>query len=279
MKRTIVYLLFFTGLASLSTTSLYAQSTDVDTNIWMSKPVVVDGNSREWNEPLNNFNSETKLAFALGNDEKNLYLVIESLDEVTTSKLIRGGLTLNINTSGKKKDGIKLNFLGMQHSNMPDGAEKDSTYHHHEKVEHDPSVRSISVSGFKNIPDGVLAMPNGAGIQIAAAFNQHRDYICELAIPLAQLNLNGKEAKGIAYQLKINAPNVNQEHHHEGGTPHEGGMSRGGGMGGGGGIHSGAGRKGGGGGRMNSGTEHEPNEAPSKSDFWIKYELAKNSQP
>lgn len=33
------------------------------------------------------FNSDTKLAFALGNDDKNLYLVVESLDEVTTGKV------------------------------------------------------------------------------------------------------------------------------------------------------------------------------------------------
>lgn len=272
MNRKILSVLFFTGLASLSATSIYAQDADVDTNIWMRKPVVVDGNSQEWNEPLNNFNSETKLAFALGNDDKNLYLVIESLDEVTTGRLMRGGLTLNINTAGKKKDGIKLTFLGMQRPPVPEGG-MDSTFHHREKTERDPGVKSISVSGFKNIADGILAMPNDAGIQVAAAFNQRRDYTCELAIPLAQLNLNGKEAKGIAYQLKINAPGMNQEHHREGGAPHEGGMSRGAGMHGGGG----GGRKSGGG-RMNSGSEHEQGQNSAKSDFWIKYELAKSGE-
>ncbi|MDB5120934.1 MAG: hypothetical protein JWN56_2152 [Sphingobacteriales bacterium] len=289
MNRKFLSILFFTGLGGLSGTVTYAQkpNPDVDANMWMQHPVVVDGNSEEWHEPLNNFNSETKLAFALGNDEQNLYLVIESLDEVTTGRLIRGGLTLNINTAGKKKDGIKLNFLGMKQPPPPHGELKDSTFHHTEKKEHDPGVRVISVSGFKNIADGSLAMPNDAGIQVAAAFNQRKDYICELAIPLAQLNLNGKEAKGIAYQIKINSAGGNPEHRHEGGQGVEGGgMSRGGGMGGGmhGGGGHGGGAGGGGGGRKGSGGGMESRKSDqgsgnsSKSDFWIKYELAKPSE-
>lgn len=284
MKRTLS-ILFFTALSGISITPIYAQQTnpDVDTNIWMSKPIVVDGNSQEWNEPLNNFNSETRLAFALGNDQNTLYLVIESLDEVTTGRLIRGGLTLNINTSGKKKDGIKLNFLGMQHAPITNEGGKDSISFQEEKGRHDPGVRSISVSGFKSIADGVLAMPNDAGIQVAAAFNQRRDYICELAIPLTLLNLNGKERKGITYQIKINTPDQHQQSHREGtelAQKGEGrGMSRGGGMGAGGGMgggmHGGGGGRKAGAGRMAPGNSHEQGQNFAKSDFWIKYELAK----
>nr|WP_199078852.1 hypothetical protein [Pedobacter sp. ASV19] len=290
MNRKILSILFFTGLAGLSGTAAYAQKPDpdVDVNMWMQHPVVVDGNSEEWHEPLNNFNSETKLAFALGNDEQNLYLVIESLDEMTTGRLIRGGLTLNINTAGKKKDGIKLNFLGMQQPPPPHGELKDSTMHHSDGTGehgHDPGVRSISVSGFKNIPDGSLAIPNDAGIQVAAAFNQRRDYICELAIPLAQLNLTGKEAKGIAYQIKINSSAGNPEHHRQGAQGGAegggGGMSHGGGMGGGmrgsgghgGGMGGGGGRRGGG--MSQRGGDERGGNSSKSSDFWIKYELAK----
>lgn len=290
MNRRILSILLLTGLAGFSGTACYAQSTDpdVDINMWMQHPVVVDGNSEEWHEPLNNFNSETKLAFALGNDEQNLYLVIESLDEITTGRLIRGGLTLNINTSGKKKDGIKLNFLGMKQASLLHAESKDSVSHQPEGLrehEHDAGLRSISVSGFKNIPDGSLAIPNDAGIQVAAAFNQRRDYICELAIPLAQLSLTGKEAKGIAYQIKINSSAGNPEHHRESGMATEGaGMHRGGGVGGGmrgghgGGMGSmGGGRRGSGGMGAKSGDEGSGSN-PKSSDFWIKYELAKPAE-
>ncbi|WP_182952569.1 DOMON domain-containing protein [Pedobacter gandavensis] len=270
------------GLIGFSGVSAYAQKIDpdADVNIWMKSPVVVDGKSEEWHEPLNNFNSDTKLAFALGNDEKNLYLIIESLDEFTTGKLIRAGLTLNINTAGKKKDGIKLDFLGMREQPpQPKGQLKDSVAHVHDanSAAHVPGVKVISVTGFKNIPDGVLLMPNDFGIQVAAAFNQRRDYICELAIPLAQLNLTGKEVKGIAYQIKINSPGTST-HGHEGGEKGEG-MSRGPGMGGGRGGRGGGGGMGAGGGRKGAGAgmsarSSEGNGGNSKPDFWIKYNLA-----
>ncbi|WP_316744749.1 hypothetical protein [Pedobacter antarcticus] len=282
MNTKILSLLVYAGITLFSADRLYAQKTDpdLDYNVWMNQPVIVDGNSREWHEPLNNFNSDTKLAFALGNDDKNLYLVVESLDEVTTGKVIRGGLTLNINTSGKKKDGIKINFLGVSQPPAPHGESRDSVSQHlpasgsHVR---DSGVKVISVSGFKQIPDGTLIIPNDAGIQVAAAFNERREYICELAIPLAQLSLTGKEAKGIAYQIKINNAG-NTERHREGGQGSENSIGRGkdGGMRGGGG-HGGSGMGGmHGAGGMGRERNSEGNAENSKSaDFWIKYGLAR----
>lgn len=284
MKRKFLILFYCSTLIGFSGTAAYAQKLDDpdrEVNIWAVKPFKIDGNSEEWHEPLNNFNDATHLAFALANDEQNLYLIIESLDEVTTGRLLRGGLTLNINTAGKKKDGIKLNFLGMQQPPVPGQAPRDSLGVEHEKnsVQRDAGVRVITVSGFKQIPDGALAIPNEKGIQVAAAFNSRRDYICELAIPLAQLDLKGTEVKGIAYQIKMNSSAAHVEHRPEAKGGESSGMGRGGaGMGGMGGMKGG---RGGGGGHRGGGmNERRPdgrNESAAAADFWIKYELAKPS--
>jgi hypothetical protein len=292
MDRKKLFILFFIGFAGLSYTHVQAQATDPDddVNLWMAQPVVVDGNSKEWHEPLNNYNTATQLAFALANDQQNLYLIIESLDEITTGRVLRGGLTLNINTAGKKKDGIKLNFLGMDQPPSPKHGTIDSLAHPSQETQSEnagPAVNVIQVSGFKNIPDGSLSIPSTTGIQIAAAFNKQRDYICELAIPLAELGLKGDEVKAIAYNIKINAPNKSSEHHERkrpdgsgGGSPAGGmggggggGMSRGGGMGGG----MGGGKRGGGMRGGNAGGMSTDSSSPKSSDFWIKYELAKPS--
>ncbi|MGY0040804.1 hypothetical protein [Pedobacter sp. NJ-S-72] len=204
-KKTILSLLLFTSITAIHP-ALYAQKTDpdADVNLWVQQPVKVDGVSDEWHEPLNNYNTETKLAFGLANDQQNLYLIIESMDDATTRKLMSAGLTLDINIAGKKKDGIKLNFLGM--NQPPPPHEQNDSLHHSEPgmdAEEHAGVHVIQVSGFKNIPDGSLAMPNKDGIEVAAAFNKQRDYICELAIPFAQLGLKGNETKAIAYNIKI----------------------------------------------------------------------------
>jgi len=83
---------------------------EVENNMRMLKPFKANGISNEWNEPLNEYNSDTKLAFALANDDQNLYIIVESLDPETTMKVLSGGITLNINTAGKKKAGIQLTF-------------------------------------------------------------------------------------------------------------------------------------------------------------------------
>lgn len=290
MNRKIIFSLLCIALSAVSTQEVFAQNTDPDEdiNIWMQHPVVVDGNSSEWHEPLNNYNTPTQLAFALANDQQNLYLIIESLDAATTGKLLRGGLTLNINTAGKKKDGIKLNFLGMQQPPPLHADQQDSLRRPEPEMmrpadrEHAPGVTVIQVSGFKKIPDGTLAIPNREGIEVAAAFNQQRDYICELAIPLSLLELKGDEVKAIAYNIKINAPGKS-ERPDGGKRPPEGGGGRHGGMGGGGmgaGMGGGGGMPpGGGGGRhgggMHGGMGPENSGSAKSSDFWIKYELAK----
>ncbi|KIO76319.1 hypothetical protein TH53_15290 [Pedobacter lusitanus] len=281
-KKTLLSLLLFAGITGIHQ-GLYAQKTDpdADVNLWVQQPVKVDGISAEWHEPLNNYNTETKLAFALANDQQNLYLIIESTDEITTRRLMSGGLTLNINTAGKKKDGIKLNFLGMNQPPPPHG-QNDSLTHHTPDM--NTGVHAIQVSGFKNIPDGSLAIPNKEGIEVAAAFNKQRDYICELAIPFAQLGLKGNETKAIAYDIKINS---GAEHHHKdipgGENIASSGRSMGGGKGGGMGGGMG-GMRGGGGGRHGGGMgggrgSHNPmgsdSQNPAASDFWIKYELAR----
>ncbi len=96
----------------ISSSFLYAQ--DVEENMRMVKPFKEDGVSNEWNEPLNQYNDATRLAFALANDDQNLYIIIESLDPQTTFSVLSGGIALNISTAGKKKDGIQLTFPLME---------------------------------------------------------------------------------------------------------------------------------------------------------------------
>ena len=256
---------------------------DVEENIRMVKPFKADGISSEWNEPLNQYNDATKLAFALANDDKNLYIIIESLDPQTTFSVLRGGITLNINTEGKKKDGMKLTFPLMDRPPMP--KEGDDHRDHApllpDGATQDPVAinKSIRVSGFKNIADGELPAINQDGIETGMSIHPNRDLIYELSIPLAQLQVGLDLKKPLVYNIKINEPNKSgfkREARPEGAG---GGKGRSGGRGGmGGGGMGGGGRGGMGGGRMGGGGQRpsEGGESGSKSsDFWIKYKLVK----
>ncbi|WP_131537400.1 hypothetical protein [Pedobacter nototheniae] len=259
----------------------YAQETE--SNMRMLKPFKADGISNEWNEPLNEFNSDTKLAFALANDDQNLYIVIESLDPETTMKVLSGGITLNINTAGKKKTGIELTFpLRERPPIQPDNVEKanimgaDGKHEPHELPDEKTMGQGIKVTGFKNIPDGIVSPENSYGIKTGMVVKPNRDLIYEMAIPLSQLQVDLNLKKPIAYNIKINS--------FKRGTGKPGGMHDGGEHGKGGTMGGGRGGMGAGGGRMGGGGGGRGGQRPSggenvveqKSDFWIKYLLVKS---
>ncbi|MBO9674688.1 MAG: hypothetical protein J7577_14670 [Sphingobacteriaceae bacterium] len=262
---------------------------EVEENIRMVKPFKADGISNEWNEPLNQYNDATRLAFALANDDQNLYVIIESLDPQTTFSILSGGITLNINTAGKKKDGMKLTFPLMERPPSP--KDVDASEGHHTQhpdgdmgMMHDPAAmnKGIRVSGFKNIADGDLPADNQSGIETGMSIHPNKDLIYELRIPLAQLGVDLDMKKPLVYNIKINQPNKTAMH--KAGKP-EGGGRAGGFSGGGkgmGGMGGGRGGMGGGrsGGGMGGGRGQRPQEGgefPAKSsDFWIKYKLVKS---
>jgi hypothetical protein len=256
---------------------------EVEENIRMVKPFKADGIPNEWNEPLNQYNDATNLAFALANDDKNLYIIIESLDPQTTFSVLRGGITLNINTAGKKKDGMKLTFPLMERPPMPKEAKEhpEHTALPPDKEMHNQAAvnKSIRVAGFKNIPDGELPVMNQDGIETGMSIHPNRDLIYELSIPLAQLQVGLDIKKPLVYNIKINEPgksSFKREGSPEGGN-RSGGRSGGReGMGGGGMGRSGLGGMGGGG-KMDGGQRpvHGGELAPKSTDFWIKYRLVK----
>ncbi|KQM72619.1 hypothetical protein ASE74_22350 [Pedobacter sp. Leaf216] len=258
---------------------LSVRAQDVEENIRMVKPFKADGVSNEWNEPLNQYNDATKLAFALANDDKNLYIIIESLDPQTTFSVLRGGITLNINTEGKKKDGMKLTFPLMDRPPMPTEGEEHHAPLSPDGATHDPVAmnKSIRVSGFKNIPDGELPATNQVGLETGMSIHPNRDLIYELSIPLAQLQVGLDLKKALVYNIKINEPNKSgfKREGKPGGDGNSRGRSGGrGGMGSGGmgrGGMGGGGRMGGGGQRPSDGGE----STAKTSDFWIKYKLVK----
>src|SRR5471030_404342 len=66
--------------------------------------VKIDGKFGEWEDTFAAFNKTTKLFYTLSNDDKNLYLVVKCTDAINNSKIMGGGVTLTINTAGKKKE-------------------------------------------------------------------------------------------------------------------------------------------------------------------------------
>jgi hypothetical protein len=271
-----------------------------DANIWAPSPVKVDGALNEWNDTFQAYNKSTKLYYTVANDDKNIYLAIKSTDALNNNKITAGGITLTLNTDGKKKEkdaysltfpviarptrnqqgrpggfgggggGVRMVVMGGGGGMPPGGATADSAMI---KAAHERTItaaKEIRLSGFKDIPDSLISIYNEYGIKAAIGYNAKGNFTYELAIPIKSLGLSAANPKEIAYNVKVNGLQIPMlPSMDEGGGGGPGGPG-GGGPGGGRNMVFMGGPGGPGGGGMNT-----FQELTSPSDFWGKYTLAK----
>lgn len=283
MKRINLILL----IALLASQQLFAQDSKLkneqpETGVW-AEGVKVDGNLKEWNDNFQAYNKATKLFYTVSNDDKALYLVVKSTDMQTSNKIAAGGITLAINTEGKKKDkdvysltfpvvaaNANGGFGGMGgfgggrggaggapggvvvvggFSTGPGGPggmrnfTPDSATLAANHKKTIEAAKEIKVFGFKDVTDSLVSIYNEYGLKAAIGYDAQGNYTYELAVPLKLLNLTA-DGKAIAYNIKVNGMAMPDFMRR---IEANGGFAGGGGPGGGGGFGGGGGAAGGGG--------------------------------
>jgi hypothetical protein len=244
--------------------------------------ITVDGDIKEWGDSLRYYNAEKQLNYALANDQDNLYMAIRINDRSEQIRVLRSGLTMSIDTRGKKKESFSITFpVGDLRSNdLPEQADDlqgktDITQEDRDELMRArlTKLREIRVSGFKDIEGETITTSNTYGIKTAIDYDKDGNLVYEAAIPLKFFHVDDLVKNEWAFDFKINGivrhnPNANAE---QDGQPHGG--RGGGGMGGGGRGGHGGGR----GGHM-GGVNSAPvdrSELSKSVDFWEKYYLAK----
>jgi len=66
--------------------------------------VTIDGKFKEWNGRMLAHNNAAEITYTIANDDTNLYLVAQAIDQMVMNKILRGGLTLAIQKTGKRDD-------------------------------------------------------------------------------------------------------------------------------------------------------------------------------
>lgn len=257
----------------------------------------IDGDLAEWKNSFQAYNHTDKIYYSFANDDKYLYLVVKSTDPTNTAKIAAGGITLTINTNGKKKeeDAFTITYPVINRAAARSGARggrgggrggfaNDST----SRQQLISASKEIKVIGFKDIDDTLISIYNEYSLKAAMGFDANGSYQYELAVPLSLLNLQADSKAGFAYNLKINGLQIAMRGGFGGGgnggdaAPGGGfGGGSGGGFGGGGSNRGGRGSGGGGGNRSaggggnGGGSNIDMQELTNPTDFWAKYTLAK----
>ncbi|MDF3076688.1 MAG: hypothetical protein K0S09_577 [Sphingobacteriaceae bacterium] len=190
--------------------------------------VKVDGKATEWPASFQAFNKATMVSYTIANDAKNLYLVVQSNDKVTTNKIMRGGITFAFNLEGKKKEneGPRVTFpvpgnSGSRTFSRPAGAapgtpvriemqgnpdqmmkRMDSAMAESNKRQI-AALKEIKVIGLKGVTDSLISIYNEYGVKAMAGIDDKGVFTYELAVPLDALGLSDN-SKEFAYNIKLN---------------------------------------------------------------------------
>ena len=247
--------------------------------------ITIDGYLNEWGDSLRYYNQDKQLNYALANDQDNLYMAIRINDRSEQIRVLRAGLTLGIDTRGKKKETFTMTFpVGDQSpQGMAETAQdlqsgnSDIKQEDHEELMKAKltKLREIEVTGFKDIESETMTTSNTYGFKVAIDYDKDGNLVYEAAIPLKFFHADDMIKTEWAFNFRINGitkPGQNRDN-----GEHDG-MTRGG-FGGGGGGGGRGGRMGGGrGGRIGGNGNNAPvdrSELSKSVDFWEKYYLTK----
>lgn len=229
MKPTFLRITVNTLLLAAFCTTVQAQKLKDIQEVSVSAPanIKVDGRNTEWNDTFQAENKRTGIFYTISNDDKNLYLVIKSTDVQKNTKILAGGITLAINTEGKKKEkeSITLTYPlisrptqggGGQGGRRQMGAiisgagggtqsqeQRDSAMAVMQKRQLG-QVKEIKISGFKKTTDTLISVYNDLGIKAFSSIGNDKAFFYELAIPLDELGISKDAPKEFAYNIKLN---------------------------------------------------------------------------
>ncbi|MDB4925712.1 hypothetical protein [Mucilaginibacter sp.] len=281
MKKNCAFLILIFAIQLLHANLCNAQITTLNLKP-APENVTIDGSLKEWGDSLSYYNSETGLNYALANDKDNLYLVLKTSDPVEQSKILTSGITLSIDTKGKKKSTYSVTFP-VQEGIVPPSVAGNTLQE--KKLEAGlAKLKKIKADGFKDVEYDFITLENTYGFKIAINYDDHGFLVYEEAIPLTLFHADELKKNEWMFNIKINGfqkpekkDGDDQANNSSMGGGGRGGRGGGGGRGGaGGGGRGGAGGGSGGHGRGAANDDAASNNPAFKSaDFWGKFNLAK----
>jgi uncharacterized membrane protein YgcG len=247
--------------------------------------ITIDGDPKEWGDSLPYYNKDKQLNYALANDQDNIYMAIRVNDRSQQIRVLRAGLTLSIDTKGRKKETFSITFpvgdqsmdTQVQEPTDLQGRSNDVTQQDRDDLASArlTKLREIRVVGFKDIEGEMITTSNTYGIKTAIDYDKDGNLVYEAAIPLKFFHADDLAKSEWAFNFKINGITHKGQNPN---SPDQDGPGRagrgGGGMSGGGGGRGG--RGGGRGGHMGGGNSApvDRSELSKSVDFWEKYYLS-----
>ncbi|TSJ39525.1 hypothetical protein FO440_17430 [Mucilaginibacter corticis] len=179
--------------------------------------IKIDGMLTEWNGKLKEYSSHTQFYYAVSNDDKYLYLTIQITKREIIDRIMNGGITLTVNKSGTRTDPNSIHVTypvvdhpiltvryapDVKHGGTATVASLDS-FVNEKNTQLAAKTKFIKVLGVKGV-DSLISVYNKDGIKAASKFDKQLSLNYELAVSLADLDLDIKNPQKFSYQVMIN---------------------------------------------------------------------------
>jgi len=168
--------------------------------MWSAAAVEIDGDGKDWPSPYPNYDSKALVAYATCNDEKNLYITLETGDELTQIKILKNGLSVSVDTTGKKSTICEINYpLPNENSELfempkPDHGQRGTqgsliNRQFGQKVKRGMSeATQYSLEGFGSCTGGyMINQTSPCGIKVKMGYDEYHELIWEAQIPFKVL--------------------------------------------------------------------------------------------
>lgn len=161
---------------------------------WQATPIVIDGDSKDWPSPYPNYDSKAMVAYATSNDRQNLYITMQTGDQLTQMKILKQGMTVLIDTGGKKDGQLSINYpleSDIEDLDVKHGVamKKDSKGYDSRKLEKSldkgmQSANQFSLEGFGSCNGGyVVTQTAPCGIKVRARIDEYKELVWEAVVP------------------------------------------------------------------------------------------------
>lgn len=200
-RNSLLIAAVFAAAMALNIDAQAQKKGDLQENPAAPASVRVDGNLSEWDPGRFTAHEDTRISYLVSNDDRNLYLAVRSADRDKISKMVTRGITLTVNTDGKKKAGPSVTFPAGRVPGAAAGKPADPGQALRSRLS---TAREIRITGMKSIRDGGISTENEYGILAAGDLDSAMTFACELAVPLDQLGLSPASDSPVAIGIRIN---------------------------------------------------------------------------
>lgn len=178
MKYILVFLLIIATVVQVAFS--YRSKKTIPTSTWQANSISIDGDLNDWAHPPNFYDRNSGIGYGISNDSTSLFLCFRIVDEKTQMKILGAGMTVSLDTNGKKKQHVFINYPLEVFSISSEDKKRPtiSTLKTKFKIQENNAL----FGGFKTGNDQNV-ITNKNGVTVKVNWDNNSDMIYELAIP------------------------------------------------------------------------------------------------